>query len=118
VIGGTALDSSAAHEPPLVSNLSLRRMKAPVYQPRCLRMGTEGVVKFRVLVGERKRQAAGNHHLEVERLLGTRPGGDGSHRGLGVQPRHTHGLPIRADRAGRIHCDRMRGRQRCIQTKP
>lgn len=51
VIGGTALDS-AAHEPPLVSNLSLRRMKAPVYPPRCLRMGTEGVVKVRVLVGE------------------------------------------------------------------
>lgn len=51
VIGGTALDSSA-REPPLVSNLSLRRMKPPVYPPRCLRMGTEGVVKVRVLVGE------------------------------------------------------------------
>lgn len=51
VIGGTALDP-ASHEPPLVSNLSLRHMKPPVYPPRCLRMGTEGVVKVRVLVGE------------------------------------------------------------------
>ncbi|MGB5102078.1 MAG: TonB family protein [Steroidobacteraceae bacterium] len=54
VVGGMALDS-ASHEPPLVSNLSLRRMKAPVYPPRCLRMGTEGVVKVRVLVGENGR---------------------------------------------------------------
>ena len=27
-------------------------MKPPVYPPRCLRMGIEGVVKVRVLVGE------------------------------------------------------------------
>ncbi len=52
VVGGTALDSSRAHEPPVVENLSLRRMQAPVYPPRCLRMGIEGVVKVRVLVGE------------------------------------------------------------------
>lgn len=51
-IGGMALDSTPSTEPPLVSNLSLRRMKPPVYPPRCLRMGTEGVVKVRVLVGE------------------------------------------------------------------
>jgi protein TonB len=27
-------------------------MKPPVYPPRCLRMGLEGIVKVRVLVGE------------------------------------------------------------------
>lgn len=52
VIGGMALDSSPSQGPPVVENLTLRRMKQPVYPPRCLRMGIEGVVKVRVLVGE------------------------------------------------------------------
>lgn len=52
VVGGTALDSTPSQEPPVVSSLSLRRMRPPVYPPRCLRMGIEGVVKVRVLVGE------------------------------------------------------------------
>lgn len=55
VIGGMAIDSSASQGPPVVENLSLRRMKQPVYPPRCLRMGIEGVVKVRVLVGENGR---------------------------------------------------------------
>ena len=53
VVGGTAIDSApVAEEPPVVSKLSIRRMRPPVYPPRCLRMGVEGVVKVRVLVGE------------------------------------------------------------------
>jgi protein TonB len=32
--------------------VKLRRMQPPEYPPRCLRMGIEGVVKVRVLVGE------------------------------------------------------------------
>jgi len=43
---------ASTHEPPVVGKLALRRMKPPVYPPRCLRTGTEGVVKVRVLVGE------------------------------------------------------------------
>ena len=34
------------------SKVALLRMKPPIYPPRCLRAGTEGVVKVRVLVGE------------------------------------------------------------------
>jgi protein TonB len=41
-----------AHQPVAHWKVSLLHMKPPVYPPRCLRMGTEGVVKVRVLVGE------------------------------------------------------------------
>jgi periplasmic protein TonB len=53
VVGGTG-DATAAHPPgpPTIEKVELVRMKAPVYPPRCLRMGLEGVVKVRVLVGE------------------------------------------------------------------
>jgi len=42
----------ASDEPLMQSKVALRRMKPPVYPPRCLRAGSEGVVKIRVLVGE------------------------------------------------------------------
>lgn len=51
VVGGTGTEPGPVG-PPIVENLSVRRMKAPVYPPRCLRLGIEGVVKVRVLVGE------------------------------------------------------------------
>lgn len=41
-----------AREPIHQSKVALLRMKPPIYPPRCLRAGTEGVVKVRVLVGE------------------------------------------------------------------
>ncbi len=42
-----------AHDQPVVqSKVALQRMKPPIYPPKCLRSGTEGVVKVRVLVGE------------------------------------------------------------------
>ncbi len=53
--GATAEGTGAgevAPGPVTVSKVALRRMKPPVYPPRCLRLGTEGVVKVRVLVGE------------------------------------------------------------------
>lgn len=95
VIGGTALDSSATHEPPLVSNLSLRRMKPPVYPPRCLRMGTEGVVKVRVLVGENGKpqeitisKSSGDSALDRAAMEAI--------EGWEFNPATRNGLPIRA----------------------
>ena len=40
------------HEPAIHGKVKLLRMKPPVYPPRCLRMGVEGLVKVKVLVGE------------------------------------------------------------------
>jgi protein TonB len=42
----------ASDEPITHTKVALLRMKPPIYPPRCLRMGTEGVVKVRILVGE------------------------------------------------------------------
>jgi periplasmic protein TonB len=50
-VDGTGTDG-VAREPIPQSKVALLRMKPPIYPPRCLRMGTEGVVKVRVLVGE------------------------------------------------------------------
>ncbi|NJD32380.1 MAG: energy transducer TonB [Gammaproteobacteria bacterium] len=54
VVGGTgeALALSTHQGVPVIAKVQLVRMKPPVYPPRCLRMGVEGVVKVRVLVGE------------------------------------------------------------------
>jgi periplasmic protein TonB len=52
---GATLDGSGsapAPEPLKNWKVTLVRVKAPVYPPKCLRMGTEGIVKVRVLVGE------------------------------------------------------------------
>jgi protein TonB len=40
---------------PTIARVELVSMKPPVYPPRCLRSGIEGVVKVRVLVGENGR---------------------------------------------------------------
>jgi periplasmic protein TonB len=47
-----AVADQASDEPVVQSKVALKRMKPPVYPPRCLRSGSEGVVKVRVLVGE------------------------------------------------------------------
>jgi periplasmic protein TonB len=53
VVGGTGdANSPPVHETPTIARVELVSMKPPVYPPRCLRMGLEGVVKVRVLVGE------------------------------------------------------------------
>lgn len=52
---GSTVDGSGdqrSDEPIVQSKVALRHMKPPIYPPRCLRSGTEGVVKVRVLVGE------------------------------------------------------------------
>ncbi|MCJ7451091.1 MAG: energy transducer TonB [Steroidobacteraceae bacterium] len=46
------IGDQARDEPIVQSKVALRRMKPPIYPPRCLRSGAEGVVKVRVLVGE------------------------------------------------------------------
>jgi protein TonB len=48
-------DAAPVEETPVHWNLKLLDMKPPVYPPRCLRMGIEGLVKVRVLVGENGR---------------------------------------------------------------
>lgn len=51
VAGGSGdAGGSVPQMPP--GKVKLNKVKPPVYPPRCLRMGTEGVVKVRVLVGE------------------------------------------------------------------
>lgn len=52
-VGGTGEGTGVP--PPEASGkwkVKLRKMKSPEYPPRCLRMGIEGVVRVRVLVGE------------------------------------------------------------------
>lgn len=51
VVGGTG-DTAGTQQLPVIEKVALERMKPPVYPPRCLRMGIEGLVKVRVLVGE------------------------------------------------------------------
>ena len=46
------IGDQGADQPIVRSRVALQRMKPPIYPPRCLRSGTEGVVKVRVLVGE------------------------------------------------------------------
>jgi protein TonB len=52
VVGGTGDGPAVPPEPPTIEKVELVSMKPPVYPPRCLRMGLEGIVKVRVLVGE------------------------------------------------------------------
>jgi periplasmic protein TonB len=47
---GTA--PASVREPVTIRKVSLLHMKPPFYPPRCLRMGIEGTVRVRVLVGE------------------------------------------------------------------
>jgi protein TonB len=48
-------DAAPVEETPVLWNLKLVDMRPPVYPPRCLRLGIEGRVKIRVLVGENGR---------------------------------------------------------------
>lgn len=48
-------DAAPVEETPVLWNLKLVDMRPPNYPPRCLRLGIEGRVKVRVLVGENGR---------------------------------------------------------------
>jgi protein TonB len=48
-------DAAPVEATPVLWNLKLVDMRPPVYPPRCLRLGIEGRVKVRVLVGENGR---------------------------------------------------------------
>jgi protein TonB len=48
-------DAAPVEETPVLWNLRLVDMRPPIYPPRCLRLGIEGRVKVRVLVGENGR---------------------------------------------------------------
>ena len=103
VVGGTgeatALPSS---EVPVVQKIELVSMTPPVYPPRCLRMGLEGVVRVRVLVGENGRP----QEVTLAKSSGESSMDDAAHEGgagLGLQARDAQwnarkGLGRRADR--------------------
>ena len=53
MVGGTGEATALSFKRvPVVRKIELVSMTPPVYPPRCLRMGLEGVVRVRVLVGE------------------------------------------------------------------
>jgi protein TonB len=49
---GDATVPAPVEQTPVFWKMKLLEMKRPVYPPRCLRMGIEGTVRLRVLVGE------------------------------------------------------------------
>jgi protein TonB len=51
-VDGDSTDGGSVDQIPVFYKMKLRDMKPPIYPPRCLRMGIEGIVKVRVLVGE------------------------------------------------------------------
>ncbi len=54
-VPGLYANAAPVEETPVLWNLKLVDMRPPVYPPRCLRLGIEGRVKVRVLVGENGR---------------------------------------------------------------
>ena len=51
-VDGDSTASAPVEQTPVYWKMKLLDMKPPVYPPRCLRMGIEGTVRLRVLVGE------------------------------------------------------------------
>lgn len=49
---GEGTEAAPVEETPVIWKMKLIDMRPPVYPPRCLRMGIEGTVRLRVLVGE------------------------------------------------------------------
>lgn len=51
-VDGDPTTSAPVEQTPVYWKMKLLDMKPPVYPPRCLRLGVEGTVRLRVLVGE------------------------------------------------------------------
>ncbi len=51
-VDGDSTAAAPVEQTPVYWKMKLLDMKPPVYPPRCLRMGIEGTVRLRVLVGE------------------------------------------------------------------
>jgi protein TonB len=88
-------DAAPVEETPVYWNLELVDMRPPVYPPRCLRMGIEGRVKVRVLVGENGRpqevalgESSGDAALDQAAMDAVRD--------WRFEPAKRNGVPVRA----------------------
>jgi len=88
-------DAAPVEETPVLWNLKLVDMRPPVYPPRCLRLGIEGRVKVRVLVGENGRpqevsvgESSGEASLDQAAIDAVRD--------WRFEPAKRNGVPVRA----------------------
>lgn len=88
-------DAAPVDETPVHWNMKLIDMRPPIYPPRCLRMGIEGRVRVRVLVGENGRpqevtvgQSSGEAALDQAALDAVRH--------WRFEPAKRNGVPVRA----------------------
>lgn len=93
--GDATVDTGPAEETPVIWNMKLVDMRPPVYPPRCLRLGIEGRVRVRVLVGENGRpqevtigQSSGESALDQAALDAVRT--------WRFEPAKRDGVPVRA----------------------
>jgi len=92
---GDSTAPAAAQQTPVYWKMKLLEMKPPVYPPRCLRLGIEGTVRLRVLVGEDGRPQ--------DAAIGTSSGDTGldqaaldAVRDWRFEPAKRDGVPLRA----------------------
>jgi protein TonB len=92
---GDSTAPATAEQTPVYWKMKLLEMKPPVYPPRCLRLGIEGTVRLRVLVGEDGRPQ--------DAAIGTSSGDTGldqaaldAVRDWRFEPARRDGVPLRA----------------------
>jgi protein TonB len=95
VPGGEGTEAATVEETPVYWKLKLVDMRPPVYPPRCLRMGIEGRVRVRVLVGENGKvqevtldRSSGESALDESALEAVRT--------WRFEPARRNGVPVRA----------------------
>ena len=95
VPGGEGTEPAPVEETPVYWKLKLVDMRPPVYPPRCLRMGIEGRVRVRVLVGENGKvqevtldRSSGESALDESALEAVRT--------WRFEPARRNGVPVRA----------------------
>ena len=95
VAGGEGTEPGPVEETPVYWKLKLVDMRPPVYPPRCLRMGIEGRVRVRVLVGENGKvqeatldRSSGESALDESALEAVRT--------WRFEPARRNGVPVRA----------------------
>jgi protein TonB len=95
VPGGEGAEPAPVEETPVYWKLKLVDMRPPVYPPRCLRMGIEGRVRVRVLVGENGKvqevtldRSSGESALDESALEAVRT--------WRFEPARRNGVPVRA----------------------
>jgi protein TonB len=94
-VDGDSTATGPAEQTPVYWKMKLLEMKPPIYPPRCLRMGIEGRVRLRVLVGEDGRPQ--------DAAVGTSSGDAGldqaaldAVREWRFEPAKRNGVPVRA----------------------